>query len=50
MRRLQQLVQLLGQLLPHAKALLHIGLWVAVVAVVARMTMQEPVAEVVVLL
>jgi hypothetical protein len=46
MRRLQQLAQLPGQLLLHAKVLLHIGLWVAVVAVQAHMTKEVTVAEV----
>jgi hypothetical protein len=50
MRRLQQLAQLPGQLLPHAKALLHIGLWVVVVAAQAHMTKEVTVAEVEVLL
>jgi hypothetical protein len=46
MLRLQHLDQLHGQLLLHAKALLHIGLWVAVVAVQAHMTKEVTVAEV----
>jgi hypothetical protein len=50
MRRLQQLAQLPGLLLLRAKALLHIGLWVVVVAVAAHMTIQEPAEEAEVLL
>jgi hypothetical protein len=50
MPRLQQLAQLPGLLLLRAKALLHIGLWVVVVAAVVRMTMQEPAEEAEVLL
>jgi hypothetical protein len=45
MQRLQQLAQLPGLLLLHAKALLHIGLWVVVVAVQGRLTKEVTVAE-----
>jgi hypothetical protein len=50
MRHLQQLDQLHGQLLLHAKALLHIGLWAVVVAAQVHMTKEVTVAEAEVLL
>jgi hypothetical protein len=50
MRRLQQLAQLPGLLLLRAKALLHIGLWVVVVAVQEHLIKEVTVAEAEVLL